>query len=258
MKTPISYYGGKQTLLKHILPLIPQHKIYTESFCGGCAVLFAKEPVECEVINDVHKGLINFYLVSKKHCNLLKREIDATLHCRDQHSLATYINANHDLFSPIQWAWSVWVLSKLSFASKLNGTFGYDRNGTTAKKIDNAKDNYSELLCNRLARVTIENRDALKVIEAYDSVDAFHFVDPPYVNSNCGHYKDTFTEQDFEKLLKLLVNIKGKFMLTMFPHELLQEYSSNHNWNINKVERVISASLRNRRKQEEWIVINYK
>lgn len=23
MKTPISYYGGKQTLLKHILPLIP-------------------------------------------------------------------------------------------------------------------------------------------------------------------------------------------------------------------------------------------
>lgn len=24
MKTPISYYGGKQTMLKHILPLVPQ------------------------------------------------------------------------------------------------------------------------------------------------------------------------------------------------------------------------------------------
>lgn len=35
MKTPISYYGGKQTLLKHILPLIPNHKLYTEAFCGG-------------------------------------------------------------------------------------------------------------------------------------------------------------------------------------------------------------------------------
>lgn len=23
MKTPITYYGGKQTMLKHILPLIP-------------------------------------------------------------------------------------------------------------------------------------------------------------------------------------------------------------------------------------------
>ena len=28
MKTPISYYGGKQTMLKHILPLIPQHWVY--------------------------------------------------------------------------------------------------------------------------------------------------------------------------------------------------------------------------------------
>ena len=46
MKTPISYYGGKQTLLKHILPLIPKHKLYTEAFCGGAAVLFAKRPAD--------------------------------------------------------------------------------------------------------------------------------------------------------------------------------------------------------------------
>ena len=44
LKTPISYYGGKQMLLKHILPLIPEHTLYTEAFCGGCAVLFAKPP----------------------------------------------------------------------------------------------------------------------------------------------------------------------------------------------------------------------
>lgn len=46
MRTPISYYGGKQTMLKHILPLIPPHHIYTEAFCGGAAVLFAKRPAE--------------------------------------------------------------------------------------------------------------------------------------------------------------------------------------------------------------------
>lgn len=31
-RTPISYYGGKQTMLPHILPLIPPHKVYTEAF----------------------------------------------------------------------------------------------------------------------------------------------------------------------------------------------------------------------------------
>lgn len=54
MRTPISYYGGKQTMLKHILPLIPRHRIYTEAFCGGAAVLFAKRPAEAEVINDIN------------------------------------------------------------------------------------------------------------------------------------------------------------------------------------------------------------
>jgi len=32
LKTPISYYGGKQNMLKDILPLIPEHNIYVEPF----------------------------------------------------------------------------------------------------------------------------------------------------------------------------------------------------------------------------------
>lgn len=32
MKTPITYYGGKQKMLKIILPMIPEHDIYVEPF----------------------------------------------------------------------------------------------------------------------------------------------------------------------------------------------------------------------------------
>ena len=46
MKTPITYYGGKQTLLKYLLPLIPQHRMYCEPFFGGGAVFFAKPKSE--------------------------------------------------------------------------------------------------------------------------------------------------------------------------------------------------------------------
>ena len=49
-RTPISYYGGKQTMLPHILPLIPEHTIYTEAFFGGGAVFWAKQPVKTEII----------------------------------------------------------------------------------------------------------------------------------------------------------------------------------------------------------------
>jgi len=60
MKTPITYYGGKQTLLKYLLPLIPQHKLYCEPFFGGGAVFFAKPKSDVEVINDINGEVINF------------------------------------------------------------------------------------------------------------------------------------------------------------------------------------------------------
>lgn len=35
MKTPISYYGGKQAMLHVIIPMVPEHDLYTEVFFGG-------------------------------------------------------------------------------------------------------------------------------------------------------------------------------------------------------------------------------
>lgn len=87
--------------------------------------------------------------------------------------------------------------------------------------------------------------------------EAFHFVDPPYVGSDCGHYSDTFNEQDLEELLAILSEVEGKFMLTMFPHERIREYVSRFGWTIHPIERQITASKESRRRQEEWMVTNY-
>ena len=258
MRTPITYYGGKQTMLKHILPLIPPHKLYTEAFCGGASVLFAKRPSEAEVINDLNMELTNFYWVAKTNYRELKAEIDKTLHSRDMHAHAGHINAYPQFFTPAQRAWAVWALCKMSFASMMDGTFGYDFSGAMPKKLKNSKDEFSERLCARLDRVTIESRDALDVIATYDNTEAFHFVDPPYVNSDCGHYEGVFSERNLEELLNLLSVVKGRFMLTMFPHDMIDYFAQRDGWIIHRVERTISASKVSRRKQEEWIVCNYE
>lgn len=78
----------------------------------------------------------------------------------------------------------------------LDGTFGYDRSGTTTLKLFNGKDQFTEAVCQRLAHVTVESEDGKNVIRRYDCPEAFHFVDPPYVGSDCGHYSDTFNEQE--------------------------------------------------------------
>ena len=59
-RTPIAYYGGKLNMLKHILPMFPEHKIYVEPFFGGGAVFFAKQPSPVEVINDTFDLAIIF------------------------------------------------------------------------------------------------------------------------------------------------------------------------------------------------------
>lgn len=46
LKTPIAYYGGKQMMLNHILPKIPEHTTYAELFFGGGAVFWAKSPAK--------------------------------------------------------------------------------------------------------------------------------------------------------------------------------------------------------------------
>lgn len=258
MKTPITYYGGKQTMLKHILPLIPRHRLYTEAFCGGAAVLFAKHSCPAEVINDLNMDLTNFYWVAKVYYQELKTEIDKTLHSRDMHSHAAHVLNHPQFFTPAQRAWAVWALSKMSFASMLDGSFGYDFGGGVPKKVTNSKDEFTRQLCARLEHVTIENRDALQVIATYDCSEAFHFVDPPYINSDCGHYEGSFNEKNMEELLQLLESIQGKFMLTMFPLGMIAEYATKNGWVIHKVERTISASKTSRRKQEEWMVCNYE
>ena len=258
MRTPISYYGGKQTMLKHILPLIPRHRIYTEAFCGGAAVLFAKRPAEAEVINDINMELTNFYWCAQVYYSDLKREIDKTLHSRDIHAHAAHINQYPQFFSPVERAWAVWALCKMSFASMMGGAFGYDFGGVMPKKLRNAKDDVTERLCQRLEHVTVENRNALDVIACYDAPDAFHFVDPPYINSDCGHYDGVFSEQNMKELLCLLETVKGKFMLTMFPYDMIEDYARKNGWIIHRVERTISASKTSRRMQEEWMICNYE
>jgi DNA adenine methylase len=259
MRTPISYYGGKQTMLKHILPLMPAHNLYTEAFAGGAAVFFAKEPANVEVINDLNGEVINFYRTLVTNFEGVKALVEQTLHSRGLHEHAYYIYNQPAFFSREERAWALWVLSKLSFSGDLKGGFAFGKSiNRHAKKITFAKQNFDNSLKARLERATIESDDALKVIQRYDTPEAWHFVDPPYVGCNMGHYSGMFNEQNLQELLTLLSGLKGKFMLTMYPNELISKYAQRNKWNIHAVERRVTAcAAKNHRKQEEWMVVNY-
>lgn len=258
-KTPITYYGGKQKLAPVIVPKIPQHKIYAEVFCGGAAIFFSKPPSEIEVLNDTNKELVNFYRVVQNDFINLEKEVRITLHSRDLHRKATVINNNPDLFSEVKRAWAVWVLSSQSFCAKQNGNWGYDRSeNKVVKQIQSKKERFTEELAIRLQNVQLESTDALYIISSRDTKDSFFYCDPPYYNSDCGHY-DGYSMDDFEKLLQTLSVIKGKFLLSSYPSEILQLYAKKNKWSMFSVEQRVSVNAKSGylKRKTEVLTANY-
>lgn len=238
-KTPITYYGGKLNLLKEILPLIPEHRIYTEAFFGGGAVFFAKEKAESETINDCHNMVVNFYEVVKIDFDWLKARVESTLFSRASYTVAYTIYRMPHLFSKAQCAWAFYVATNMGFSCQI-GSWGYDKYGKRVKAFRNKKLIFNKEIFERLENAQIENNDALKVIKSRDTDDAFHYVDPPYINSNQGHYGG-YTESNYIKLLDTLSRVKGKFLLSSYPSDVLTTYTEKFGWHTKTFDKPISA-----------------
>ncbi len=240
MKTPITYYGGKQKMLGVILPMIPAHRIYVEPFFGGGAVFWGKAPAPVEFINDINGEVANFYRVLKSDFVTLKAEVDQTLHNEHTHREACAIYRSPEGHTPVRRAWAVWVLSHQSFYAILGSTWKCSMSRNVARQLQARKEAFTEAYAQRLEHTSIFSRDAQTVIRRADRPDTFHYIDPPYFNSDMGHYGG-YTADDFGQLLDVLSGLKGRFMLSSYPSELLSEYTASHGWDTVEVKQQRSA-----------------
>ncbi|MGF7110173.1 DNA adenine methylase [Treponema pedis] len=229
MKTPLTYYGGKQQLASKIVALIPEHKIYCEPFIGGAAVFFAKPKSQSEIINDINSEIVNFYEVLQRDFTALQSEVAISLHSRKLHKHAQVIYENPDMFDRVKRAWAVWVLANMSFNNSFIAGFTRDKDGKLTRSISSKRLSFKEDLAIRLQNVQIECCDALRIIRSNDSPDTFNYIDPPYVGACQGHY-DGYSQDDFNNLLKELSSIKGKFLLSSYRNPALSEAVKMFNW----------------------------
>lgn len=254
-KTPITYYGGKQKLVSTILPLIPDHQLYCEPFVGGGAIFWSKTPSAVEVINDTNRELINFYECVQNDFVDLEKRIRISLHSRSLHRDARTMYENPHLFSRIDRAWAVWVLSAQSFSGMLDGAWGYDvARATTSKKITNKRDSFTEDHAIRLQNVQIECTDALRIIRSRDTEASFFYCDPPYYNSDMGHY-DGYTLDDYTALLGLLGQLKGKFLLSSYPSPVLKDFASRQGWHQIEIKQSVSVAAKSGKRKEKTEVL---
>ncbi|MDO5969302.1 DNA adenine methylase [Flavivirga aquimarina] len=240
IKTPITYYGGKQNLAKTIVDLIPEHTVYTEAFAGGAAIFFLKDKVRNEIINDTDAFVTIFYKVLHGDFETLKSKINTTAYSRVVYNVALNMYKHPVFFTDLQRAWAFFVLTNMGFSGRI-GSFGCYTKGNKAMGWENKKKLLTPQLKERLKGTQIECTDALKILKLRDSIDTFHYIDPPYFNSNMGHYEG-YTLKDFTALLELLKTLKGKFILSSYPSEILTKFIKHNGWHTKSIEQLVSAN----------------
>ena len=109
-----------------------------------------------------------------------------------------------------------------------------------AKQVQWSKENFTILYARRLERTSIFCRDAVSVIESTDTPTTFYYCDPPYFNADMGHYSG-YTQEDFKRLLNALSKVKGKFLISSYPSDILHEYIAINGWRTREIEMQRSA-----------------
>lgn len=233
IKQPFAYYGGKQNMapfIQDLLPISISH--YCEPYCGGASLFwYLKQinyPVKLNSLNDIDNRITNFYKVvqDREQCKELYRKLRFTLYSEAEHTLSKEIlNSSNGHYNDIDKAWGWFVNTNMSFAGTANGGYGYRiKGGTHNGNSANNKTKGIIYFHNNLIKTQIFNRDAMELIATLDSNETFFYIDTPYINTDQGHYLEKMDDTKFKKLIDLLNNIKGSFILSSYENEHLKEF----------------------------------
>ena len=247
-------------MLRHILPLIPKHKLYCEPFFGGGAVFFAKEPAKVEVVNDKNDVIVSFYKELQSNWQGLRKYLDSILYTDNTKKEMFSVYKNPENASRLEKAAALFFLVYSGYGGRIEKHLVKKLGCNRATDFFNKKKLINKHISERIQHVTIHNRDALDVITMYDHPDAFFYIDPPYVGADQGHYAG-YTQEEFNALLKCLSKLKGKFMLSSYPNDALHTACSLHEWDQNSYRMDSPCATKSKSKNRskyECLTMNYE
>ncbi len=209
--------GGKQRLVKHLLPLIPEHHAYCEVFGGSAALLLNKPRSPIEVYNDIDGDLVNLFMVVRDRPDEFAKRLDWVPYSRELYESwrKPFLAGNFDdPKDPVERAVRFYYIIRTAFFSHPAKGWRFER---TSPRVKHTQEVWAGLrrleeITQRLKSVYVDRVDFRRCIKNWDSTDTFFYADPPYLGAT--PYLYTFTDQDHEDLAKLLAKTQGKWLLT--------------------------------------------
>lgn len=184
MRTPLTYYGGKQRLASQIVPLMPPHRVYLEPFAGGAAILFAKPRAERETLNDADLTVMRFWRALRERPDELAAAVAETPYARVEWEESRELDVEDDVEAARRLLVNVDQSFSRSRQSWSPPSLLADRRGRwQAGTWENLP---PKLLwaAQRLQGVALECGDGVEMIARWDQRDTLIYIDPPYMGEH--------------------------------------------------------------------------
>jgi len=266
-----SYFGGKYSHLRWLLPLLPETLSYCEPFGGSASVLINRKPSELETYNDLDSNVTTFFRVLRDMPHSLVRSLALTpfsrqeyreaIACDDDGSVVSDLEKARRFYIRVQQGFSgipgrrcesSWRANPRHRVSFLSGHSHLARAVTFQNAIARLQD-----IAERLITVSIENRGYKQVIQTYDQPYTLFYCDPPYPGrTDNRNYLHKFTHSDTFELVEMLNQIQGLAAVSGYRDETVDEIFKGWNRYEHAPRRITATPSRPFRTECLWT--NYK
>lgn len=275
----LSYIGGKSKIGTWIRNFVPKDtEVFVEPFSGMFWLFFKMDTPSFKnlkkvVYNDVNPLNVNLFRCLKDYNKLWEISKDIPIENSDlfESFKLEVFSEDVDLSEPnfeiaYKYAYivsQVWsgtdpkkgnLIKNGGYVSKKTGQYVSKFEIFRSKLIDTKWHKYFDSITD------IESLDFEDVIKKYDSPKTYFYCDPPYFKTENYYINHDFGIETHERLANTLSNIKGKFGLSYYYFDKLDDWfpKSQYNWNSKEfVKTAMAVSGKPQTKGVEILILNY-
>lgn len=220
-------YNERIQTFKWILEHLPEKyrdMCYLEPYCGGSTLLLLKEKSLTEVINDINGSIISIYQCLRDEPKEFIRKLSHYKYCEETFEK---IKNKKDQEDYLEKSICEYILKKMS-RSESKKSFSKASSNTWKKSIQDLYD-----VSYRLEEVFMFSKDAIEVIEKFNSTNCLLYCDPPFLYENNSNKKVYSSEMEPEVHIRLshsLNSFKGKVIISGVTSPLYNRLYKN--WNL--------------------------
>lgn len=257
----LKWPGGKRSLVKYILPLIPsEYKRYYEPFAGGSALFFTLKP-DNAVLADINPELINCYSQVKTHPDAVIYYLKQLKNTEKDYYKIRNTLPNCDIAKAARLIYLTTLSFNGIYRLNLKGLFNVPYGKKT--HVDPCNTNKILTASQMLSNVELRCMDFEETVLDCQKGDLIYF-DPPYTvaHGNNGFIKynsKIFSWEDQIRLVKIAKSLadKGcKVIISNAYHSSIQELYKDFKYIVIERSSVMAAASKYRRKVSECIFYN--